>query len=61
VKELLPGEGGPPLIGLWGTAGVGKTSLLQMRWQDPEAQHQFGFPLWSELGLHADASSHALS
>lgn len=56
VKELLLGEGGPLLIGLWGTAGVGKTSLLQMLWQDPEVQRHFDYPLWSELGLEADAS-----
>jgi hypothetical protein len=56
VKELLLGEGGLPLIGLWGTAGVGKTAVLQMLWQDPEVQRQFDFPLWSELGLEADAS-----
>jgi adenylate kinase family enzyme/tetratricopeptide (TPR) repeat protein len=56
VKELLLGEGGPPLIGLWGAAGVGKTALLQMLWQDPEVQRQFEFLLWSELALDADAS-----
>ncbi|NIV33547.1 MAG: AAA family ATPase [Anaerolineae bacterium] len=56
VKELLLEEGGPPLIGLRGTAGVGKTALLQLLWQDPEVQRQFDFPLWSELGLEADAS-----
>lgn len=56
LKELLLDEGGPPLIGLWGTAGLGKTTLLQMLWQDPEVQRQFGFPLWSELGFDADAS-----
>ncbi len=56
VKELLLGEGGPPLIGLWGTAGVGKTAMLQMLWQDPEVQRHFDFPLWFELGLDADAS-----
>jgi len=59
VKELLLGEGGPPLIGLWGTAGVGKTAVLQMLWQDPEVQRQFDFPLWSELGFDADASLQA--
>ena len=56
VKELILGRGGPPLIGLWGTAGVGKTTLLQMLWQDPKVQRQFDFPLWSELGFDADAS-----
>jgi hypothetical protein len=56
VKELLLDRGGPPLIGLWGTAGVGKTALLQMLWQDPEVPRRFDFPLWSELGFDADAS-----
>jgi adenylate kinase family enzyme/tetratricopeptide (TPR) repeat protein len=59
VKELLLGEGGPPLFGLWGTAGVGKTAVLQMLWQDPEVQRHFDYPLWSELGLDADTSLHA--
>jgi adenylate kinase family enzyme/tetratricopeptide (TPR) repeat protein len=56
LRDLRLGEGGPPLIGLWGTAGVGKTALLQMLWQDPEVQRQFDYPLWSELGFDADAS-----
>ncbi len=56
---MLLEEGEPPVIGLWGTAGVGKTAMLQMLWQDPEVQRHFDFPLWSELGLDADASPHA--
>ena len=56
VKELLLAEAGPSLIGLWGTAGVGKTALLQMLWLDPDVQRLFEFLLWADLGLEADES-----
>jgi hypothetical protein len=56
VKELLLADEGPTVTGLWGTAGVGKTALLQMLWHDAEVQEHFAFPLWADLGLESDES-----
>jgi tRNA A37 threonylcarbamoyladenosine biosynthesis protein TsaE len=56
VKELLLANEGPTVIGLWGTAGVGKTALLQMLWHDAKVQDHFEFPLWADLELGADES-----
>ena len=53
VKEQLLAEEGPAVIGLWGTAGSGKTALLHLLWQDAEVQGHFEIPLWAELGPEA--------
>jgi tRNA A37 threonylcarbamoyladenosine biosynthesis protein TsaE len=53
---LLQADDGPQIVALWGTAGMGKTTILRMLWADEEIQARFAFPLWAELGAHGDES-----
>ncbi len=50
LKEALFDDEGPMAIGLWGMAGIGKTTLLKVLGQEPEIWGHFDFILWAEIG-----------
>jgi tetratricopeptide (TPR) repeat protein len=50
LKEALFDDEGPTAIGLWGMAGIGKTTLLKALGQEPEIWGHFDFILWAEIG-----------